>query len=294
MRWAAWLRSLALLSSPLTAAMICVECGEAVPDLYREITKGNLRLTPCPRCGQYADRYVEYELILIALDLLLHLRPAYRHCIHNTPTHDVRRALLHLTPLYILLTLQLRTLRSTLSIPSLFSHHLTSLAFSPVLTPLLDHLSTPLSLFPSLPSLTSSPLLPLTVHWSVDVALLITEFLLYTACVCSTSTLLLGGGREGKGGSGGVGVAGLSWGWSVLCTALLASFPLCWLLVLLVWGYHPLFSYAVDALLLTSHVQAMAALMRCSALHSAVIVATSATVAHLAMSTISPSLFNAR
>ena len=27
----------------------CVECGQAVPDLYREFSKGNIRLTQCVR-----------------------------------------------------------------------------------------------------------------------------------------------------------------------------------------------------------------------------------------------------
>ena len=265
--------------------MLCVECGEAVPDLYREVTKGNLRLTTCPRCGLYADRYVEYEPILLVLDLLTHLPPAYRHLTHNTPHTHVRNALLHLIPLYILLTLQLHALRSTLDIPALLSHHLPGLPFSRLLLPALVRLSTPL--FP-LPTSSQSAL---SLRWSVDAALVACEFLLYAACVCGLARLLLGAGRRGWTGSGGGdGVAALGLWWSVLYTALLASFPLCWLVVLLVWGYHPLFSYAVDVLLLTSHVQAMAALLRCSAPHSAAIVGTAAAITRFTTASLSLSL----
>lgn len=34
-------------------------------------------------CGSFADKYVEYELILVALDLLLLKVQVYRHCLFN-------------------------------------------------------------------------------------------------------------------------------------------------------------------------------------------------------------------
>lgn len=97
--------------------MICVECGQAVEHVYREFSKGNIRLTVCvrsmstatqakrlrvgqplavvdsrlsillaceqPSCGSFADLYVEYDLILVVLDLLLLKVQVFRHCLFN-------------------------------------------------------------------------------------------------------------------------------------------------------------------------------------------------------------------
>ena len=44
-----------------------------------------LVMCACPQsvCGSFADKYVEYELILVALDLLLLKVQVYRHCLFN-------------------------------------------------------------------------------------------------------------------------------------------------------------------------------------------------------------------
>ena len=34
-------------------------------------------------CNEYADKYVEYELVIIVLDLILHHPRAYRHVLFN-------------------------------------------------------------------------------------------------------------------------------------------------------------------------------------------------------------------
>eukprot|EP00920_Eleutheroschizon_duboscqi_P028510 GHVT01069440.1.p1 GENE.GHVT01069440.1~~GHVT01069440.1.p1 ORF type:complete len:663 (+),score=63.07 GHVT01069440.1:357-2345(+) len=62
---------------------ICVECGSSVSHTYREFGKGNIRLTCCDRCGEVADRYVEYDALLILLELILHKEQAYRHILFN-------------------------------------------------------------------------------------------------------------------------------------------------------------------------------------------------------------------
>ena len=63
--------------------MRCVECGEEVEQLYREYSKGNIRLTICSSCNHIADKYVEYEVVLILIDLMLHKPQAYRHILDN-------------------------------------------------------------------------------------------------------------------------------------------------------------------------------------------------------------------
>lgn len=34
-------------------------------------------------CGSVNDKYIEYELTLVAIDIILHRKPAFRHLLHN-------------------------------------------------------------------------------------------------------------------------------------------------------------------------------------------------------------------
>ncbi|EFA86273.1 hypothetical protein PPL_00835 [Heterostelium album PN500] len=66
--------------------MICIECGRPVNDVYKEFGKagsGNIRLTRCSHCNQIADKYVEFDFIIVFLDLFLHKAQAYRHLLFN-------------------------------------------------------------------------------------------------------------------------------------------------------------------------------------------------------------------
>jgi hypothetical protein len=59
-----------------------------VQTLYTSYSLSNIRLTACPQCNKFADKYVEYDNVLIFIDLLL-LRPqAYRHMVYNTLASD--------------------------------------------------------------------------------------------------------------------------------------------------------------------------------------------------------------
>lgn len=62
---------------------VCVVCGNAIDSLYIEYSQGNIRLTRCEKCGKVADKYVEYEFILVLIDLILHRRQAFRHFLFN-------------------------------------------------------------------------------------------------------------------------------------------------------------------------------------------------------------------
>lgn len=70
---------------------VCVECGEVVESLYVEFSEGNIRLTRCSMCSNVADKYIEYELILVLIDIILHRRPAFRHLLFNR--QDFARAM---------------------------------------------------------------------------------------------------------------------------------------------------------------------------------------------------------
>lgn len=57
---------------------ICIECGFEVTRTYttysraddRSLGKG-VRLTQCPRCKRFADKYVEHDFVVLFLDLVL-------------------------------------------------------------------------------------------------------------------------------------------------------------------------------------------------------------------------------
>eukprot|EP00808_Paulinella_micropora_P028959 g27556.t1 len=94
--------------------MRCIECGAPVVHVYREFSKGNIRLTKCECCHQFADKYVEFEMLLIILDLMLQKSAAYRHLLlnrrHLLPDFT-GPAVLKLAPAYTLLDSFLKWLR---------------------------------------------------------------------------------------------------------------------------------------------------------------------------------------
>ena len=85
--------------------IILIRCGETfVESLYVEydfndrnkergkaLTGSNIRLVRCSgnKCSggkaqaQVADKYVEYEMILVLIDVILHRVPAFRHLLFN-------------------------------------------------------------------------------------------------------------------------------------------------------------------------------------------------------------------
>jgi len=65
--------------------MICVECGTPVHQVFKIFGKGGgtIRLTRCKSCHDIADKYVEFEFVLIFIDLILHKIQVYRHLIFN-------------------------------------------------------------------------------------------------------------------------------------------------------------------------------------------------------------------
>lgn len=63
---------------------VCIECSTPIDSLYMEFTGlGNTRLTRCSNCGEVADKYIEYELVLVLVDIILHRRQAHRHLLKN-------------------------------------------------------------------------------------------------------------------------------------------------------------------------------------------------------------------
>ncbi|AOA64395.1 Glycosylphosphatidylinositol intermediates transport to ER [Komagataella phaffii CBS 7435] len=70
--------------------MICIECCQPVDNLYFQSKNGYIKLTICSKCNQVVDKYVEFDKVVLFIDLLL-LRPnAYRHLMYNSliPTQN--------------------------------------------------------------------------------------------------------------------------------------------------------------------------------------------------------------
>ncbi|RMJ28015.1 intracellular lipid transport [Aspergillus sp. HF37] len=74
---------------------ICIECSYPVSHLYstysraddRALGKG-VRLTQCPRCQRFADKYVEYDFVVLFIDLVLIKPQVYRHLLFNRLGRD--------------------------------------------------------------------------------------------------------------------------------------------------------------------------------------------------------------
>lgn len=48
-----------------------------------EYSETNVKLTRCSTCHKVADKYIEYELFLVIVDVILHRKAAIRHLLFN-------------------------------------------------------------------------------------------------------------------------------------------------------------------------------------------------------------------
>lgn len=87
---------------------VCVECGASVETLVRDYGKGNLRLSICSACNSVADKYVEYETILLFLEVLLLKPQVYRHVLDNLPTPVSTRTTLKLFVILVMLDVNVK------------------------------------------------------------------------------------------------------------------------------------------------------------------------------------------
>lgn len=70
--------------------MFCVECTN--PDikcLYSQFKSKYIKLTICDQCGKLADKYIEFDNVLLFLDVLLLKPQAYRHVAYNVVEESV-------------------------------------------------------------------------------------------------------------------------------------------------------------------------------------------------------------
>lgn len=70
--------------------MICIECTyPGIDQLYCKYNSEYIRLTLCPKCGRVADKYIEFDNVILSLDILLLKKQAYRHLAYNVIETEV-------------------------------------------------------------------------------------------------------------------------------------------------------------------------------------------------------------
>ncbi|CAG9772602.1 unnamed protein product [Ceutorhynchus assimilis] len=62
----------------------CINCGEKTKSLFKKYSETVLKLTNCDNCNEIADKYLEYDIVIIIIDLILLNTMAYRHILLNT------------------------------------------------------------------------------------------------------------------------------------------------------------------------------------------------------------------
>ncbi|KAK4260202.1 hypothetical protein QN277_003348 [Acacia crassicarpa] len=61
----------------------CVQCGFRIKTLYVQYSPSNIRLMKCVNCKAVADEYIECQIMILLIDLMLHKCKAYRHLFFN-------------------------------------------------------------------------------------------------------------------------------------------------------------------------------------------------------------------
>ncbi|XP_068634933.1 protein ARV 2-like isoform X2 [Aristolochia californica] len=86
----------------------CIHCGFPLEKLMVQYSPGNIRLAKCENCRAVADEYIECEIMIVLIDLILHKKKAYRHLLFNVPKHhaiDFEGILWKLMIIFLLLDL---------------------------------------------------------------------------------------------------------------------------------------------------------------------------------------------
>lgn len=65
------------------STLICIECTHPVNSLYTQFSPTNIRSTACPNCNKFADKYIEHDNVMVAIDLFLLKPQAFRHLVFN-------------------------------------------------------------------------------------------------------------------------------------------------------------------------------------------------------------------
>ena len=72
----------------------CVNCGHRLKELYKQISPTIQKLSQCENCLKTADRLIEFEPLLIIIDLILLSSQAQRHVLYNTSCKNLYKMLM--------------------------------------------------------------------------------------------------------------------------------------------------------------------------------------------------------
>ncbi|KAL3276371.1 hypothetical protein HHI36_011755 [Cryptolaemus montrouzieri] len=78
------MKYLKMVDSVENNTYLCINCGNKVGSLFRKYSPTVLKLTNCEKCHRIADKYVEYDVIILIIDLILLQQKAYRHILFNS------------------------------------------------------------------------------------------------------------------------------------------------------------------------------------------------------------------
>lgn len=73
-----------MVKNVILKPFICINCGNKVKELYKTYSTSVIKIIKCENCHEVADKYIEFEPIIILVDLVLLSKGAYRHVLYNT------------------------------------------------------------------------------------------------------------------------------------------------------------------------------------------------------------------
>lgn len=83
---------------------VCIECGSRQHKLINQLQEGNYSLENCSQCGEKADKYIEYDQNLLALQVVLCKKQIYRHLFFNQEKiENIKRSCMWFTLIYLIM-----------------------------------------------------------------------------------------------------------------------------------------------------------------------------------------------
>ncbi|KAI8122180.1 hypothetical protein FF38_05745 [Lucilia cuprina] len=61
---------------------VCINCGQKVKELFKKYSN-TVKTVNCEKCHHIADKYIEFEPVIILVDSMLLSQQAYRHALFN-------------------------------------------------------------------------------------------------------------------------------------------------------------------------------------------------------------------
>lgn len=75
----------------------CVYCGHRLKELYKTYSPTVQKLAECQKCKNIADKLIEFESLVVIIDLILLSTQAQRHVLYNTSCKNLYKILMVIT-----------------------------------------------------------------------------------------------------------------------------------------------------------------------------------------------------